>query len=93
MSYRNAVWSVLCALARLPVSGIVAPDVRDEIWNVARKTMEEVLAVARALGYGEDVLPAAAVDRALKVRVWLIFPFSTEMVQNADTEACATDHC
>jgi hypothetical protein len=59
---------VICALARSPVSGVVIPPVRKEVMHVARKTMEEVLSVARALGYGEDVLPAKAVDRAMAVR-------------------------
>lgn len=65
----NAAWSSICTLSRSTVSAVVAPEVLPFTLPVVRRTMLEVLYVARAWGYAEDVLPMKAVDDAIKITI------------------------
>ncbi|GAA6023728.1 hypothetical protein JCM10207_000237 [Rhodosporidiobolus poonsookiae] len=65
----NAAWSSLCTISRCTVSQAVAPSVLPYTLPVARRTMLEVLYVARAWGYAEDVLPLKLVDDVLKITI------------------------
>lgn len=58
----NAAWGGLTALARQPVSVMLADENLEYTSDVVRKTMLEIMYVARACGYNEDVLPASAID-------------------------------
>ncbi|GAA5922441.1 uncharacterized protein JCM15063_003303 [Sporobolomyces koalae] len=65
----NAAWSSMCALSRCTVSSAVAPAVLPYTLPVIRRTMLEVMYVARAWGYQEDALPLKAVDEAIKITI------------------------
>ncbi|GAA5947009.1 hypothetical protein JCM3765_002115 [Sporobolomyces pararoseus] len=65
----NAAWSSICAMSRSPVSAAVAPAVLPYTLPVVRRTMLEVIYVARAWGYSEEVLPLKAVDDAIKITI------------------------
>lgn len=58
----NAALSSLCTLSRCTVSQAVDPAVLPYTLPVVRRTMLEVMYVARAWGYKEDVLPLRCVD-------------------------------
>lgn len=63
----NASWSSICTLSRSTLSACVAPEVLPFTLPVVRRTMLEVLYVARAWGITEDSLPMSAVDAAIKL--------------------------
>ncbi|GAA5896582.1 hypothetical protein JCM5296_004182 [Sporobolomyces johnsonii] len=65
----NAAWSSMCTLSRATVSSCVEPSVLPYTLPVVRRTMLEVLYVARAWGYHEDVLPLKCVDDAIKITI------------------------
>ncbi|GAA5918314.1 hypothetical protein JCM1841_002167 [Sporobolomyces salmonicolor] len=65
----NAAWSSMCTLSRATVSACVEPSVLPYTLPVVRRTMLEVIYVARAWGYHEDVLPLKCVDDAIKVTI------------------------
>jgi 2-dehydropantoate 2-reductase len=70
----NASWGGLCALSRQPVGALISEGSLHFSIGVVRRTMLEVLYVARACGYGEDVFPASAVDEAIKVTLSTYMP-------------------
>lgn len=72
----NAALSTLCSLTRTPVSALVDPDVVETTMAVARRTMLEVLSVARAWGYNETLLPASSIDNSINVSVIFHFDVS-----------------
>ncbi|GAA5887695.1 hypothetical protein JCM6882_001500 [Rhodosporidiobolus microsporus] len=65
----NAAWSSICAMSRSTVSEAVAPAVLPYTLPVVRRTMLEVIYVARAWGYQEDVLPLKCVDDAINITI------------------------
>ncbi|BGP44759.1 hypothetical protein JCM10450v2_000573 [Rhodotorula kratochvilovae] len=65
----NAAWSSLCSMSRCTVSQAVAPAVLPYTLPVIRRTMLEVIYVARAWGYTEEVLPLSRIDDAIKVTI------------------------
>ncbi|GAA5875992.1 hypothetical protein JCM16303_006986 [Sporobolomyces ruberrimus] len=65
----NASLSSFCAMSRCSVSAAVAPPVLPYTLPVVRRTMLEVIYIARAWGYAEDVLPLKAVDDAIKITI------------------------
>lgn len=58
----NAAFSSICAMSRSPVSGVVAPAVLPYTLPVVRRTMLEVIYVARAWGITEEQLPLKLID-------------------------------
>ncbi|KAI5477060.1 protein of ketopantoate reductase family [Pseudohyphozyma bogoriensis] len=65
----NAAWSTVCTLSRSTVSAMVAPAVLPYTLPVVRRLGLEVLYIARAWGYAEDVLPLKSIDEAIKISV------------------------
>ncbi|BGO96601.1 protein of ketopantoate reductase family [Rhodotorula toruloides] len=65
----NAALSSLCTLSRCTVSQAVDPAVLPYTLPVVRRSMLEVMYVARAWGYQEDVLPLRCVDEAIKITI------------------------
>lgn len=65
----NAAFSTMCSLSRSPVSALIAPEVLPHTLPVVRRTMLEIIYVARALGYREADLPAKAVDDTIKLTI------------------------
>ncbi|GAA5911821.1 hypothetical protein JCM8208_002447 [Rhodotorula glutinis] len=65
----NAAWSSLCTMSRCTVSQAVAPSVLPYTLPVIRRTMLEVIYVARAWGYSEEVLPLSRIDDAIKLTI------------------------
>lgn len=65
----NAAWSSICTLSRSTVSAVVAPEVLPFTLPVVRRTMLEVLYVARAWGYDEAALPMKSIDEAIKISI------------------------
>ncbi|KAK4054920.1 hypothetical protein OIV83_000844 [Microbotryomycetes sp. JL201] len=65
----NAAWSSICTLSRSPLSACVAPEVLPFTLPVVRRTMLEVLYVARAASYDESVLPMKVIDDAIKITI------------------------
>ncbi|GAA6032862.1 hypothetical protein JCM8097_000834 [Rhodosporidiobolus ruineniae] len=65
----NAAWSAICAMSRCTVSEAVAPAVLPFTLPAARRMMLEVIYVARAWGYKENVLPLKIVDDTLSLTV------------------------
>ncbi|EPQ32189.1 uncharacterized protein PFL1_00386 [Pseudozyma flocculosa PF-1] len=63
----NAGWGGLCSLARQPVAAMITESTLHHTVGVVRRTMLEILFVARACGIGEDRFPAAAVDAAFEI--------------------------
>ncbi|CAH7677678.1 ketopantoate reductase PanE/ApbA C terminal-domain-containing protein [Phakopsora pachyrhizi] len=68
-NFWNGAFSTMCALSRSPVSSLAAPEVLPYTLPVVRRTMLEILYVARALGYRESDLPAQSVDDAIKLTI------------------------
>lgn len=67
----NASFSTLCTLARSTVAEVVSEDAVPTTLPIVRRSMLEVLYVARAMGYGEDVLPASVIDDTVNVSYFL----------------------
>ncbi|KAK4058016.1 hypothetical protein OIO90_000755 [Microbotryomycetes sp. JL221] len=65
----NAAWSSLCSLSRSTLSSVVSPEILPFTLPVVRRTMLEVLYVARAWGYDESVLPMKVIDDAIKITI------------------------
>ncbi|EGG07386.1 uncharacterized protein MELLADRAFT_35492, partial [Melampsora larici-populina 98AG31] len=65
----NAAFSTMCSLSRSPVSALIAPEVLPHTLPVVRRTMLEMIYVARALGYREIDLPAKAVDDTIQLTI------------------------
>ncbi|KAH9807573.1 ketopantoate reductase PanE/ApbA C terminal-domain-containing protein [Melampsora americana] len=65
----NAAFSTMCSLSRSPVSALIAPEVLPHTLPVVRRTMLEIIYVARALGYREIDLPAKAVDDTIQLTI------------------------
>ncbi|KAM0793266.1 hypothetical protein ACM66B_000728 [Microbotryomycetes sp. NB124-2] len=65
----NATFSGMCALSRSTLSACVSAEVLPFTLPVVRRTMLEVLYVARAWGYDETVLPMKVIDDAIKITI------------------------
>ncbi|BGP12719.1 hypothetical protein JCM10213_008857 [Rhodosporidiobolus nylandii] len=65
----NAAFSSVCAMSRSPVSQVVAPAVLPYTLPYVRRMMLEVVYVARAMGYQEDVLPLKSVDDTIAMTI------------------------
>ncbi|GAA95427.1 uncharacterized protein L969DRAFT_101548 [Mixia osmundae IAM 14324] len=65
----NSAWSTLCALGRCTVSEACAPEVLPHTLPVVRRTMLEVMYVARAMGITERDMPADTIDATIKLTV------------------------
>lgn len=65
----NAAWSSICTLSRSTVSAVCDPSVLPYTLPVVRRTMLEVLYVARAWGYSEQALPMQAIDDTIKMTI------------------------
>lgn len=63
----NAAWASICSLSRQSLSTLLEPEVLPYIIGPVRRTMLEVVDVARADGIGEDRLPVEAVDKAFNI--------------------------
>ncbi|KAN0066072.1 hypothetical protein ACQY0O_000165 [Thecaphora frezii] len=63
----NAGWGGLSSLARQPISALITESTLHFTVGVVRRTMLEILHVARACGIGEDRFPAAAVDATFEI--------------------------
>ncbi|KDN39917.1 6-phosphogluconate dehydrogenase C-terminal domain-like protein [Tilletiaria anomala UBC 951] len=63
----NTGWGGLAVLARQPLAKLIDEASLPFSIDVVRRTMFEVLYVARACRYGEDVLPASSVDNAINI--------------------------
>lgn len=63
----NAAWASICSLSRQSLSTMLDPAVLPYIVGPVRRTMLEVIDVARATGIGEDRLPIEAVDKAFHI--------------------------
>ena len=63
----NAAWASICSLSRQSLSTLLEPEVLPYIIGPVRRTMLEVIDVARAEGIGEDRLPVEAVDKAFNI--------------------------
>lgn len=59
--------AIFCCLARSSVASIVSEKVLESTLPALRRTMLEVLYVARNMGFDETVLPARVIDSLLKV--------------------------
>merc|ERR1719487_1544345 len=66
---RNAAFSSICAMSRSPVSGVVAPAVLPYTLPVVRRTMLEVMYIARAWGITEEQLPLKVIDDTIKLTI------------------------
>lgn len=58
-----------CSLSRLPVRALFAPEVLPHTLPVVRRTMLEIIYVARSLGYRETDLPAKSIDDAIQLTI------------------------
>lgn len=58
----DAAFSSMCAMSRRPVSEVVSPASLPYTLPVVRRTMLEVIYVARAWGITEEQLPLKTVD-------------------------------
>ena len=56
-------------MSRAPVAQLIAPEVLPYTLPAVRRTMLEILYVARALGYGESEFPARLVDEAISFTI------------------------
>ncbi|KAG0150180.1 hypothetical protein CROQUDRAFT_73247 [Cronartium quercuum f. sp. fusiforme G11] len=65
----NGSLSTMCALSRTPVSALLAPEVLPHTLPVIRRTMLEIIYVARGLGYRESDLPAQSVDDTIQITI------------------------
>ncbi|GAA5995034.1 uncharacterized protein JCM10292_004499 [Rhodotorula paludigena] len=65
----NAAISSLCTMSRCTVSDVISQRCLPFTLPVIRRTMLEVVYVARAWGYQEDVLPLSRVDDAIKLTI------------------------
>ncbi|GAA5976780.1 hypothetical protein JCM11641_000869 [Rhodosporidiobolus odoratus] len=63
----NAAFSSVCAMSRSTVAEVVAPAVLPYTLPYVRRMMLEVIYVARAWGYQENVLPLKAVDDTIAI--------------------------
>lgn len=63
----NAAWASMCSLSRQSLSTLLEPEVLPYLIGPVRRTMLEVIDVARADGIGEDRLPVEAVDKAFNI--------------------------
>lgn len=59
--------AIFCCLARSSVASVVSEKVLESTLPALRRTMLEVLYVARNMGFDETVLPARVIDSLLKV--------------------------
>ncbi len=81
----NAAWGGLSALARQPIAALIEEGSLHFSLGVVRRTMLEVLYVARACGYDEHALPAASVDDAIRITLKTYAPPRAEGQQAAGT--------
>ncbi|GAA5980669.1 hypothetical protein JCM10908_001727 [Rhodotorula pacifica] len=65
----NAAFSSMCAMTRQPVSEVVSPASLPYTLPVVRRTMLEVIYVARAWGITEEQLPLKTVDETIKLTI------------------------
>jgi 2-dehydropantoate 2-reductase len=63
----NAAWGGLSTLARQPVSTLLLDETLHYSVGVVRRTMLEIVYVARACGLNETRFPMAAVDNAVNI--------------------------
>ncbi|KAK0551525.1 hypothetical protein OC846_003240 [Tilletia horrida] len=63
----NASWGALSCCSRQPVAALISEASLHYTISCVRRTMLEILYVARACGISEDVFPASSVDDALQV--------------------------
>ncbi|PWN54229.1 6-phosphogluconate dehydrogenase C-terminal domain-like protein [Violaceomyces palustris] len=63
----NSGWGGLSTLARQPVAKLLTESTIHYSLGVVRRTMLEVLHVARSIGLNEDRLPAKSVDDAINI--------------------------
>ncbi|KDE03555.1 hypothetical protein MVLG_05983 [Microbotryum lychnidis-dioicae p1A1 Lamole] len=81
----NSALSSLCTLSRSTVSALLAPEVLPFTLPVTRRTMLEVLYVARAWGYSEEAVPMKAIDDTLRMTIQLYAPQPTKNLGTAPT--------
>ncbi|KWU46631.1 ApbA-domain-containing protein [Rhodotorula sp. JG-1b] len=65
----NAAFSSMCAMSRRPVSEVVSPASLPYTLPVVRRTMLEVIYVARAWGITEEQLPLKTVDDTITLTI------------------------
>ncbi|KZV93317.1 6-phosphogluconate dehydrogenase C-terminal domain-like protein [Exidia glandulosa HHB12029] len=68
----NAVFSSCATLARCGLSAFFQqPELEDQVTPIIRAMFHEVVAVGRALGYDETVIPTSAIDASIAETVFL----------------------
>lgn len=79
----NGALSTMCSLSRTPVSALVAPETLAYTLPVVRRTMLEILYVARALGYREKDFPAQSIDDAIAITIQNYGPNRSDSSESA----------
>lgn len=73
--------AIFCCLSRCSVASVVSEKVLEATLPALRRTMLEVLYVARNMGFDETVLPARVIDSLLKVCLFLRVGFQMALTK------------